>query len=257
MDEEDNSLCHGWLAVSNPISKIQEDAMKSSNFTFFFLLFFSLLCLSAPAQVEQLISYTVTDEATFVDSLDDWFASDEADYGQTATLVTAIADGSNPATHYLVLNYPDFEGYEAAINGVAVSGDFAKLERRISGVVTANGDSVYLHRLDNGKSEKEGDFLYTAAFNISGAESVFLAAQEEMINSELGKKAPGMLKVVANRAGGDSSHLAIISAPSLASLNKFLDMHSGSKDWEEFQNKVGKMISRTGSSFLRVVKTWK
>jgi hypothetical protein len=233
--------------------------MKRPTFTIPFLLCFSMfcICMSALAQVEQLISYTVTDEATFVESFDEWFASDESDYGQTATLVTAIADGSNPATHYLVLNYPDFASYEAAIDGVAVSDDFAKLERRISGIMAANGDSIYLHRLDNGKSEKEGDFLYTVSFNIAGAESIFLAAQEEMINSELGEKAPGILKLVANRAGGDSSHLAIISAPSLAALNKFLDIHSGNKDWEEFQNKVGGIVASTGSSFLRVVKIWK
>jgi len=225
--------------------------------TLLFVFFLSLFCMNATAQVEQIISYVVTDEATLVESLDDWFASDDSDYGQTATLATAIADGSNPATHYLVLNYPDYASCQAAIDGIANSDDFAKLDRHISGIATGNGDGIYLHRIDNGKSEKAGDFLYTLSIDVTGAESVYIAAHKELINSGIGEKAPGMLKLVANRAGGDTSHLVIVSAPSFAALNEYLDIHSGNKDWEEFLSKVGEISTPTGPSFLRVVKIWK
>jgi len=231
--------------------------MKRSSFTILFLLFFSVMCVSASAQVEQQVSFVVTDEAALIEILDDWFASKDSDYGQTATLVAAVADGSNPTTHYLILNYPSFSKYEAAIDGIAKSRDFTKLERQISGIATNNGDSVYVHCADNGKSEKAGDFVWTNGGNLTGDEAVFVAAYKDLLKSDLGKKAPGMIKLVANRAGGDVTHLAIVTAPTLAALNEYLDMHAGNKDWENFGSKVDGMIQSSGSSFLRVLKVWK
>ncbi|MEJ2112106.1 MAG: hypothetical protein P8Z37_19820 [Acidobacteriota bacterium] len=231
--------------------------MKRLSFTILLLLFFSVMCISASAQVEQQVAFIVTDEAALIEILDDWFASKDSDYAQTATLVAAVADGSNPATHYLILNYPSFSKYEAAIDGIAKSHDFAILERQISGIATNNGDSVYVHRADNGKSEKAGDFVWTTGGNLTGDEAVFVAAYTDLLKSDLGKKAPGMVKLVANRAGGDTTHLAILTAPTLAALNEYLDMHAGNKDWETFLSKAGDMIQSSGSSFLRIVKVWK
>lgn len=231
--------------------------MRRSAFTVLFLLLFSLMSINASAQVEQLISYTVSDEAALIKALDDWFASKDSDYGQTATLVAAVADGSAPATHYLVLDYPSFAKYEAAIDGITKSDDFSKLESRLSGATTANGDSVYVRRTDNGRSERAGEFVYSVGVNVSGDEALFIAAHKELIQSDFGKKAPGMIKLLANRAGGDTTHLAILTAPTLTSLNEYLDLGTGNKDWENFLSKVGGMIQASGPSFLRIVKVWK
>lgn len=231
--------------------------MKRMNVAFFCVLFFSLFCVGASAQVEHVISFFATDEATLIESLDEWFAHKDSKFGQTAWLASNVASGSNENTHYLVLNYPDYKSLQAALDGISKSAAFAKMERHLSGAVTGNGSSVYLKLIDNGKSEKAGDFLYASGFELTGSEQVFLAAQKEMIESALGKKAPGMLKIVSARAGGDSSHLAVLSAPSFAALNEFLDMHSGNSDWEKFQSKVGEMTEFTGASFLRVLKVWK
>jgi hypothetical protein len=231
--------------------------MKRACITLPIILFFSLLCINASAQVEQVISFVVTDDATFVESLDAWFATKDSNYGQTATLMSVVANGSDPSTHYLVLNYPSFAGYQAAIDGVVKSSNFAKLERYVSKIATTNGESVYVQSVDNGKPEKNGDFMEVIGVNLTGSDSEYVAAIKELMNSAIGKKAPGRYKLVENRAGGDSDYLAILSAPSFAALNEYMDSHSGNKDWENFLSKVSKISTATGSSFLRVVKVWK
>jgi hypothetical protein len=231
--------------------------MKRTYFTFPFILFFFLFCINATAQVEQVISFVVTDDATFVESLNSWFASKDSDYGQKSILVSVVANGSDPATHYLVLNYPKYANYQASMDGIVKSDNFARLERYASKIATSNGESVYVLVVDNGKAENDGDFQYVISVNVTGSDSEFIAAYKELMNSAIGKKAPGIFKLVENRAGGDSDYLSILSAPSFASLNEYLDSYSGNKDWENFLSKVGSFSTATGSSFLRVVKVWK
>jgi hypothetical protein len=245
------------LSTDQPVPKIRRLTMKRVRSTFPIVLFFSLFCINASAQVEQVVSFVVTDDEILVESLDAWFATKDSNYGQTATLVSVVANGSDPSTHYLVLNYPNFAGYQAAIDGVEKSINFAKLERYVSKIATTNGESIYTQNLDNGKSEKNGDFMYVASVNLTGSDSEYVAAVKELMSSVIGKKAPGRYKMVENRAGGDSDYLVIFSAPSFAALNDYLDSHSGNKDWEIFLSKVSKISTHTGSSFLRVVKVWK
>jgi hypothetical protein len=231
--------------------------MKRPTLTFFLLLTFFLFCISASAQVEQVIAYVVTDEATMIDALDTWFASKESRYNQTATLVSTVANGSDPTTHYLVVNYPSFASYQAANEGVVQSGEFAKLERRISKIMTSSGDSLYSQVLSNGKSEKAGDYIYTISVNVTGSAIEYAAAMKELMNSEIGKKCPGMMKLMSGRAGTESSHLGVLSAPSFAALNEYLDSYTGNKDWDNFLSKAAKISTPTGTGFLRVVKIWK
>lgn len=208
------------------------------------------------AQVEQVLSYVVTDEAAMVESLDAWFASKDSDFGQTTFLVSTIANGNDPTTHYLVLIYPDYASFQAALDGVGKSEDFSKLESRISRIATLNAETLYKQVLSNSISEKAGDFLYTMTVDVT-AGLKYAAACRELMNSEIGKKAPGIFKLSAGLSGTEYSHLAIISAPSFAGLNKYLDSYAGNEDWLKFLSKVGEISTPGGSGFLRVVKVWK
>ena len=73
--------------------------MKRIACTLSFVLFFSLLCVNATAQVEYVFSSTVTDEATLIEAYDEWFASDDAMHGQTVTLFAAVINGESAATN--------------------------------------------------------------------------------------------------------------------------------------------------------------
>jgi hypothetical protein len=193
--------------------------MKRPTLTFFLLLTFFLFCISASAQVEQVIAYVVTDEATMIDALDTWFASKESRYNQTATLVSTVANGSDPPTHYRGVNYPSFASYQAAYEGVVQSGEFAKLERRISKIMTSSGDSLYSQVLSNGKSEKAGDYIYTISVNVTGSAIEYAAAMKELMNSEIGKKCR-MMKLMSAAPATESSHLGSPFGPIFCSFER-------------------------------------
>ena len=203
------------------------------------LIIFGLLFVSqfAFAQVEQVFSFVVTDETTMVESLDAWFASKDSDFGQTSFLVSTIANGNDPTTHYLVIIYPDHASYQAAMDGAVKSGDFSRLESRTSRIATLNSESLYTKVFDNGKPEKTGEFLYLMNVNVTGSGLEYAAACRELMNSEIGKKAPGIFKLNAGLSGTESSHLAILSAPSFAALNEYIDSYTGNKDWANFLSK--------------------
>ncbi len=107
------------------------------------------------------------------------------------------------------------------------------------------------------KSEKAGDYIYTISVNVTGSAIEYAAAMKELMNSEIGKKCPGMMKLMSGRAGTESSHLGVLSAPSFAALNEYLDSYTGNKDWDNFLSKAVKISTPTGTGFLRVVKIWK
>ena len=79
--------------------------------------------------------------------------------------------------------------------------------------------------------------LNIMAINVT-ARPVFVAAFRELLSSELGKKTPGLIRLVANRAGSDISHTVLVTAPSFAALNKYLDSSSGNRDMEAFVDNI-------------------
>lgn len=86
---------------------------------------------------------------------------------------------------------------------------------------------------------------------------MYAAACRELMNSAIGKKAPGIIKLNAGLSGTESSHLSVLTAPSFAALMEYLDSYTENKDWANFLSKVEKISSSSGSGFIRVVKVWK
>ena len=231
--------------------------MKKKILILSFVLLLSLFCTHATAQVEHVFSLTVTDEETVIEAFDAWFSTDDSDYGQTAVLISVVANGSDPSTHYLVLDYPDYASCQAAIEGVEKSGEFAKMQLRVSGISTSDGESMYTNVIDNGKRGKAGDYQYIVGIDVLENDSEYIKAFNELINSEIGKKAPGSFRLVANRVGGDSDYLGIVTAPSFEALNKYMDLYTeDNKDWQKFLSEVEEISTTTGSGFNRILKIW-
>lgn len=223
-----------------------------------FVLFISLFCMNATAQVEQVYASIVNDEAAFVEELDAWFTSPDAKNPRTASLLRVVVNGDSEITHNLVLDYADYDSWDASMDAAYKSSNFAKAQRRISGFTTGNIESLYLRVTDNGKSWKEGDYIFTISVEVStGADEAYVKAISEYMNTNLAKKAPGLIRLLASRAGVDNTHLLIFTAPTFAAVNKFLDAHSGSKEMEDFMSKVGKISNPTDRSIHRVIKVWK
>ena len=216
-----------------------------------------LFAINANAQVEYVSGMIVTDEATLIQAADAWLSSRDAKEGQTTTLLSNMFNGASNETHTYVLNFPDYAALQRHMDKTETSPAFAKYVAIENLVSKGVSESLYLHATDNGKEWKAGDYLFVVGINVNGPGPDYVAAMKELINSSLGKKAPGMMRLVAGRAGNDSSHALIISAPSFASLNEYLDSIPGNSDFEAFLSKVGDISTVTGTSMYRVVKVWK
>jgi hypothetical protein len=221
-------------------------------------LFLCVFCTSATAQVEQVYSNIVTDETAFVEELDAWFKSPDVKNPQTISLLRTVVNGESAITHNLVLDYADYDKWDASMDAAYKSNDFAKMQRRLSGVATGNIEALYLLVTDNGRSAEEGDYIFVVAVEVAtGGDEAYVAAINEYMNTDLAKKAPGFIRLLACRAGADYTHLVIFSAPTFAAVNKFLDAHSGSKEMEDFVSKVEGISNATGTSIHKVIKVWK
>lgn len=232
--------------------------MNKKALALFFGFLLCLFCTQATAQVEQVYSNIVTDEAAFVEELDAWFKSPDAINPPKISLLRTVVNGESAITHSLILDYADYESWDASMDAAYKSNDFAKMQRRGSGIASGNIESLNLYVTDNGGSFKEGDYIFAIDVEVSeGADEAYIKAINEYMETDLAKEAPGLIRLLANRAGSDSDYLVIFSAPTFAAVNKFLDAHSGTKEMEDFISKVGEISEATGSGIYRVIKVWK
>lgn len=232
--------------------------MNRKVFSLLLVCLFSLYCINAAAQVEYVFSLAVTDEGVVVEAYDAWFASKDARHGQTAILLSGVINGESAATHTVVLDFPDYASLEKAMNATAVSGDFAKMELRNSNVASGLGEGLYLRVLGNGKTYNAGDCLFVIGVQVlRGEAQAYAAAFKEFIDSNMGKKAPGMLRLMANRAGSNTSHVVLVSAPTFTALNKYMDESDKSEAFANFISKVKDIATTADPSIYNVVKIWK
>ena len=234
--------------------------MNRKNLALLVALFLSLFCVQAGAQVEQVYGDIVTDEAVYLEELNAWMTSADAKNSlpRTACVLRSMVNGSDPTTHGIVLDYADYANWEASMNAADKSKDFASMLRRTAPVAKGNSETLYLRVADNGKTWREGDYIFVIGVNVDdGADEAYVKATKEYLNTDLAKKAPGFIRLLEARAGSDSDYAIAFSAPTFVAVNKFLDEHSGTKAMEDFIAKVGKISKPTGSSIYKVIKVWK
>ena len=232
--------------------------MDRKVFTLLLVFLFSLFCMNATAQVEYVFSSTVTEPATLVEEYDAWFSSKDARHGQTATLLESVINGESTSTHTTILDFPDYASLEKALTATSSSPEFAKMERRASPISTSTWEGISLRVTDNDKTWKAGDYVWAIGIQVSRGEGqTYATAFKEYINSKTGKQAPGLLRLLASRAGSSESHIVLVSASTFTALNKFMDASGESEDFAKFMTKVRDISTGVDPSISRVVKIWK
>ncbi len=223
-------------------------------------LLLTLFCIQATAQVEQIYEDIVTDEAAYLEELNAWMTSADAKNPRprSTAVLRHMVNGTDPATHLIVLDLGDYANWQAVMEATDKSKDFASMLRRTAPVAKGNSESLYMRVADNGKSWNEGDYIIAIGVTIEpGADEAYVKATKEYLNTDLAKKAPGFIHVLEARAGSDIGYVWAFSAPTFVALNKFLDEHSGNKAMVDFLAKVGKISKPTGSTISKVIKVWK
>ena len=232
--------------------------MKRKVFTLLPVLFFSLCCVHATAQVEYVYSSIVSDEATFVEAVDDWYTSRDSRAGQTETLLQSVVNGDDTNTHLIIIDFPDYASFESIMDRLPTSDDFAKLQRRTEAISTSVWEGISVRVMDNGKTWKPGDYLWALGIQVSrGENEAYVAAAEEYMNSKTVKQAPGLFRLVAPRAGSADSYVVLISAPTFVALNEFYDASGESEDYAKFMSKVKNISIASDPDIYRIVKVWK
>ena len=208
--------------------------------------------------MENVISLVVDDQAAQVEIMDAWLATDDSDAGQTVTLLANLFDGDAPATHTIVADFPDYESWEELDGRRAGSAAWAQQTRASAGISSIVGSSLMLRVTDNGESWSAGDFLAVVPVTVSGRSGVatYVAAFQEMIDSDMGEEAPGLIRLVASRAGGETSHIALITAPTFVALNEYMDSFGEREGYQTFVSGVDGLSRVVGGQVLRIVKVW-
>ena len=84
--------------------------------------------------------------------------------------------------------------------------------------------------------------------------AAYAAAFAEMIKAV---ENPGSIRLMQMRyGGGETTHVALFSAPDVAAANKYVDDLQGNEAFEKFSANVANIRRVNNISMLRRIKTW-
>ena len=203
--------------------------------------------------VERYVSVSVSNPAAFVSAFDR-FRSSGIMKGSTASLWANAFDGSNPATHVIVIGYDDYEALQDTDDAVRPSREWADYLAAIEGTNEVTALSMGVERLADGRGWHDHDAAMVFVMTVSDA-GTYGAAFAELIDST---DNPGSVRLIEMRAGGEgATHLAAITAPDFATLNEYIDELFASDAYADFAAKVGAIRRINTTSIYRRLQTWK
>jgi|GEM_PF-1960987 len=212
--------------------------------------------LTAPivhAEVERVLSATISNPAAFAASFGSYVTSGESE-ALSVTLLQHVIDGANPATHTVVAMYEDMDALGRTLNKQASSPRFAQFGLALSSLISNTSESLAIHRKTWGKTAwEEGDYL--AAVLVSSPDEGGWLAGISTMESKSNIKRPGMLRIVRLRGQAGVTHAVLISSPSYAALVEYMEAVEASKEFA----KMGEgSSSRTVTVVIyKVANVWK
>ena len=208
---------------------------------------------SAAAQpVEAVLGVKVNNPGAFLAAMEMLYQSDAFD-DQTATVWAAVADGSSPATHTVVVEYDDFAHYDRSIENRNASRGWARFGTMVTGVTELMSTRMAVQLLVRGSGWRDHGALVATAMSVSDPEA-YGEAFAEWIDAV---DNPGSIRLMEMRFGGEgTTHVALLSGPNAASLNASLDDMIGSDAYAEFAEKVADIRQIRTVSMLRRVRTY-
>ena len=203
--------------------------------------------------VERYVSFDVNNPAGFVSAFDT-FRSSDVMTGNTMSLWAATFDGSNPATHVIVVGYDDYEALQETDAAVGPSLAWANFQAALDGTSEVTALSMGVQVLADGRGWHDHGAAMVFAMSVRDA-ATYGAAFADLIDAS---DNPGSVRLMQMRAGGQgTTHLAAITAPDFATLNEYIDELFASDAYAEFVGKVGDIRRINTTSIYRRVKTWK
>ncbi|MDJ0927579.1 MAG: hypothetical protein QNJ73_08000 [Gammaproteobacteria bacterium] len=218
------------------------------------LAFGTTAALAAP--IETYLGVAAKSPAGVVSAIDSFFATDDAK-GYEVYLVASVFDGDDPATHFVVADYDSYEAYDKLVAKRPGSLAWANTMASFMSSADPVRDGMGVIRASYGEGWPERDnYVMVISIDVTDR-SAYGKAFTKLAESEVGKQAPGITRLIENRSAGNAStHYVVMSAPTFASLNEHLDRLFTSDAYEDFNDDVKNIRTIVGSASYRKIKTW-
>jgi hypothetical protein len=208
--------------------------------------------LAKAGPVEAVYGLKVSDAGAIVSALDTLFQADSMK-GNQATLWAAAFTGTRPATHVVAATFDSYQAMDEANTRRLNSDAWHQYMKTATGVSELTG-SLLLSQVgswgEGGNQHGAG-----AAFNMTVSDPARYAAAFDKMVKSYGAK--GMMRLMAVRAGGEGvTHIVLVTAPTMAELNAFLDGLFASDAYRTFNGEVADIRKLHTVNMYQRVKTW-
>jgi len=198
------------------------------------------------------------DAPKLVAAYDKYYASDAAKGFKGRTILSSnVADGADPATHSLWVQFRSAAEQETYMNAVAEMPARKELMDSLGSLakVTYTGRAALVRSW--GDAADDDIVWVTYDVNVSDV-AAFNAALDAWMASPKGKSFPGQGQLWAITFGGADAptHAITLGYKSLAEADAWTASLPGDPDFVKFQGVLAKVTVRVGAYLNRVVKTW-
>jgi hypothetical protein len=202
--------------------------------------------------IEIVYGLQVSDAGALVGALDTLFQAD-AMKGNQATLWASVFTGTRPSTHVVTATFDSYQAMDEAI-GRRLNSDAWRQYMKTATSISELKGSLLLSQVGSW-GEGGNQHAAGAAFNLTISDPARYAAAFEKLVKSYGAK--GMTRLMAVRAGGEGvTHIILVTAPTMAELNTYLDGLYASDAFRTFTAEVGDIRKLQTVNMYRRVKTW-
>jgi len=165
-------------------------------------------------------------------------------------------NGEFDVTHRVIVAYPDYAALEA-LRGSVASNPAPWLVASASFDQASDCRTDGLSVLRGAWGNQDAQPVYWQVYGVSTSDGAGYAAALADLAEAQEDEAVGPVLLFENRAGisGDT-HLVVLGAPTLTSLNEYLDQLFASDDFADFRDEVGDTRRLTWRAQARRARTW-
>lgn len=205
------------------------------------------------APVEAVIGLDVDNSRAFVSAMDAMFESGAMD-GYDLTIWANAFDGTNPATHTLVASFDGYESYDRLTRQRLDHSGWLEFLQAIEGTSTGTSSLMAVEAFKAGEiadSHRSG-----VAFIMTVRDPAKYAAEFSKLTRAQGH--PGSIRLMQLRYGSmGATHAVVMTAPSSAAMNEYLDKLLASEDYADFVDEVGDIRTINTVNNYALVKRWR
>ena len=207
--------------------------------------------LSMAAPMESVIGLDVHNPGAFIAAVNRYYQSDGATGGVTIWAIEF--SGESEISHLAIANYSDYAGYDSDSAARRDSASWGAFVGSIQDVIDVESRLMAVERFREGSGWEGHDAMAAIVMTVTDP-AKYAAEFSRLVDSA---DNPGSVRLMELRFGGQgATHAALISAPSITTLNEYLDELLMSDAYRRFSREVGDIRTIHNVEMLRRVATF-